>query len=119
MKEFQYFQIKSDIHEDYLLLTSTEDAYYLYEEMYAEISQNKGEKFSIILDLILRNGFAFNRFILLEFSGENVLSKIINPREVPEDIKFNTKKYLCENRDLLHNSALSNSAINFITTINS
>ena len=114
MREFQYFKFNNNIDSDYVLLTSTEDAYFLYDDMYAQLSAEKGECFSIILDLILRNGYAFNRFVLLDFYRNKVVSKIINPREVSEEVKNNTKQFLQKNRDLLLDSALSSSVMNFI-----
>lgn len=98
----------------YVLLTTTEDPYYLYNDLYECLSSNMGRSFSIIIDLFLRNGFTFNRFIELEFIDGKAKTRIINPREVAEEIKESTREYLKKNTNLLYDSALSQSTINFV-----
>jgi len=114
MSDFKYFTIDDDMNTEYILVTSTEDIYYEYQNIYSLLTSKKGKKFTLIVDLILRNGFTFNRFIQLNFDGEQVISCILNPREVSERVKANTAKYLYQNRNLLEDSVLSQSAKNFV-----
>lgn len=114
MKKYEYFKVNNEISIDYILPTSTNDVYFLYDEIYEKLSKQKGNRFDIIIDLIIRNGFTFNRFIILEFNENKVTSRILNPREVSEEIKKNTKKYLQKNELLLLDSALPKSTIDFM-----
>lgn len=69
---------------------------------------------TVVVDLFLRNGFSFNRFVELNFDNGNYKLFIINPNEIPEVSKENIRKYLKNNINLLENSVLSKKAINFI-----
>lgn len=114
MRKYEYFKINNETNMDYILATSSEDMYFLYDEIYDKLSKEKGSRFEIIMDLVIRNGFTFNRFILLEFNENKVKSSILNPREVPEDIKKKTKSYFQNNRYLVLESTLSKSIKDFI-----
>ncbi|WP_373000390.1 type II toxin-antitoxin system RnlB family antitoxin [Lutispora sp.] len=117
MQEYEIFEFDDDVNEKMVLITSTEDLYYLQNDIYDDISKTNGEKFTILVDLFLRNGFSFNRFVSLNYKGKDrCRSFIVNPREVSEEIKLRVRSYLKTNTELLNNSALTRSAINFVTT---
>lgn len=114
MKKYEYLKINNEANIDYILAISSEDMYFLYDEIYDKLSKEKGSRFEIIMDLVIRNGFTFNRFILLEFNKNKVKSSILNPREVSEEIKEKTKSYFQENEYLVLESTLSKSTKDFI-----
>lgn len=115
MSNFELFKVDNEIINKYILITTTEDIYYLYDEIYGVLSKDMGTAhFKITVDLFLRNGFTFNRFLVLEFMDGKVKSLVLNPREVPEILKENTKSFLRSNNFILRESALSKSAIDFI-----
>lgn len=110
MKKIEYFKINK--HLNYVLLVSNDDLYFLYDQIK---KKTKNGQDAIIVDMFYRNGFSFNRFIELNYSYENkVISRIINPREVPEEIKINTNVYFNNHFDLLDKSTLSKSIKNFV-----
>lgn len=118
MQEYEVFNFDDDINEKVVFITSTEDLYYLQEDIFNNLSRINGEDFSILVDLFLRNGFSFNRFVSLNYRGkEHCWTYIVNPREVSEDIKSRIRNYLKTHNELLYNSSLTKSAINFVTTI--
>ena len=105
MKSFKIFKINNDL--EYILLTSTTDLYFLYDEILKEYNI-KNKYFSIIIDMLYINGFTFNRFVQVFYeNGKYKSSNIINPRNISEDIKYNTRKFFKENKDVLNNSTLS------------
>ena len=127
MKEYKIFKFEEDVDEYIVLITSTEDLYFLEDDIYEEMKEkcgtkvymliihSIGTKFSIIIDLFLRNGFSFNRFVLLNYNGrDNKKSYIINPREISEKIKDRVRSYLIDNEELLTNSALPKYTIEFM-----
>lgn len=114
MKEYVRFQIENEDNE-ILLLTTTDDLYYFIDEIYIELSKTLGKDFSVFVDMLLRNGFSFNRFVMLRFENENSWSSfIVNPRDISENLKCEVINYIRKHEELLNNSALSESAINFI-----
>ncbi len=99
----------------FIFINSTEDLYYLQSEIYDDISKSLGNKFTVIVDLLLRNGISFNRFIEITFEGDRkVRSTILNPREVSEEIKKETREYIKKHPELLAESTLTQSTINFL-----
>lgn len=67
------------------------------------------------MDLFVRNGFSYNRFISLKYRGkDNVKTLIVNPRDVSEKIKCEIRKYLKKHLDILNKSALSMNTIEFV-----
>ena len=114
MREFEIFDIE-DNDTKVVLITSTEDLYFLQEDIYDFLSATCGTNFKIIVDLFLRNGFSFNRFASLEYTGkEQCKSTLVNPREVSEEIKSKIRRFLSNNSYLLENSALTKSTIDYI-----
>ena len=112
MKEYEVFKFEDDINEKVVFVTNTEDLYYLQDDIFDEFSETNGEKFSILIDLFLRNGF-----VLLSFKGkEQCWTYIVNPRDVSDEIKIRARNYLMANQELLKNSALTKSTINFVIT---
>ncbi len=118
MQEYQIFEFDDDVNQKLVFITSTEDLYYLQNDIYDDLSRTNGEKFTVLVDLFLRNGFSFNRFVSLHYKGkEQCRSFIVNPREVSEEIKSKIRSFLKTNVELLNNSALTKSTVNFVTTM--
>jgi len=115
MEEYKIFEFDDDVNDKVVFITSTEDLYFLQDDIYNELSKTYGDNFTILVDLFLRNGFSFNRFVSLSYNGiEHCQSFIVNPREVSERIKLKISNYLKMHSDLLSNSALTQSTVNFI-----
>jgi|APSaa5957512622_1039677.scaffolds.fasta_scaffold182488_2 hypothetical protein len=115
MQEYEIFEFDDDVNKKVVLITSTEDLYYLQNDIYDDLSKTNGEYFTILVDLFLRNGFSYNRFVTLDYKGkEQCKTFIVNSREVSEDIKSKIRNYLKTHIDLLNNSALTKSAIKFV-----
>lgn len=115
MKEYEIFKFENEVDKYIILITSTEDLYFLEDDIYEEMKEKCGTKFSIIIDLFLRNGFSFNRFVSLNYNGkDNKKSFIINPRDISEQIKNKIRSYLIDNEDLLADSALPKCTIEFM-----
>lgn len=115
MKEYKIFDFQDKMNETIVFMNTAEDAYYFVEEIYEEVSKEKGERFSIIVDLFLRNGFSFNRFIMYKFDGkEKYETFIINSYEISEGVKREIKQYLKTNSELLAESALDLKTIEFV-----
>ena len=114
MEVFKVFSI--DIFDkDVIFLNTTEDLYFLKDEIFESLSKKYGSNFKVIVDHFITNGFSFNRFSLLDFNGkEKSNSYIINPREVPEQIKNQILLYLKENPSILETSSLPLSVKEFI-----
>lgn len=118
MQDYQIFEFEDDVNEKLVFITSTEDLYYLQNDIYDELSKTNGENFTVLVDLFLRNGFSFNRFVSLQYKGKkHCCSLIVNPREVSEEIKLRIKSYLKTHVELLYNSSLAKSIIDFVTTM--
>lgn len=115
MREYQVFNFDDDINKTVILITSIEDLYFLQNEIYDELSVTYGENFTVLVDLFLRNGFSFNRFVALYFNGkENCKTIVVNPREVSDEIKFKIRSFLIKNRIIINESALSKNIIDFV-----
>jgi len=113
----EFVELRPNDECSVILLTTTEDLYYLQDNIFDTLSQTRGERFTVLIDLFLRNGFSFNRFVLLSYDGkEKCKSFIFNPREVNDEIKDISRRYLRDHGDLLQNSALSQKAINFVVS---
>lgn len=114
MENFKVFSI--DVFDkDVIFLNTIEDLYFLKAEIFESLSKKYGNNFKVIIDHFITNGFSFNRFSLLTFNGkEKSSSYIINPREVPEQIKNQILLYLKENLDILEESSLPISIKEFI-----
>ena len=94
----------------YVLLLSNNDVYFLYNEIKKEAISDK-----VMVDMFFRNGYSFNRFIELIFlDDKTVKTRILNPRNVSENIKTNTCDYFSANRNILDKSTLSASIKNFM-----
>jgi hypothetical protein len=117
MQEYELFKFDDDVHEKMVLITSTEDLYYLQDDIYDDLSRANGSSFTVLVDLFLRNGFSFNRFVSLHYRGkEDCNAFIVNPREVSEEIKAKVRHYLRTHTQLLNESSLTISAVNFMVT---
>lgn len=115
IKDYEIFSFYNEDNENVILLTTTEDLYFLEEKIYEELSIKYGENFSVLVDLFLRNGFSFNRFLTLKYKGRNnVKVSVKNPIDVSEKIKYKIRQYLRQNIDILNNSALSTRTIEFV-----
>lgn len=117
MQEYQVFKFDDETNEKVVFVTSTEDLYYLQNDIFDELSKSNGENFTVLVDLFLRNGFSFNRFVSLNYNGKDKCRIfIVNPRDVSEEIKLKIRNYLIMHIEILNNSALTRSVINFVTT---
>ena len=115
MKEYIIFNFQDKKNETIVFMNTIEDMYYFIDDIYEEISKVKGTKFSVIIDLFLRNGFSFNRFAMLQFDGkESYNTFIINSYEVSDNVKKEIRQYLKSNNTLLDESALDNETIEFV-----
>ena len=112
MEDLKIFKLN---YENYLLFLADEDIYFYYEKIYEQLSSMLGKTFSITVDMFLRNGFTFNRFIELIFDEKGKSkSKIINPRDVSDELKENTKQFLRTNVAYLEDSPISNNVKKFV-----
>ena len=115
MGEYELFTFDEDVNENVVFLNTTEDLYYLQDEIIDNINKKNSQARTVLVDLFLRNGFTFNRYILLKFDKDKKCrSFIINPREVSEKIKTKIADYLREHNELLYSSSLSKKEIDFI-----
>lgn len=115
MKEYKLFKFIENINNTVVFMNTVEDLYYFIDDIYEEVSKTEGEKFSVLVDLFLQNGFSFNRFIMLKFDNKKKYkSFIINTQEVSEIIKQQIRSYLKSNEELLIESALDKDTIQFV-----
>lgn len=118
MENFKVFNVDG-FDKDVIFLNTIEDLYFIKDEIFQELSKKNGDNFKVIIDHFLTNGFSFNRFSILCFNGnENTNSYIINPRDVPEQIKNQISLYLKENFEVLEESSLPLSIKEFIKNTN-
>ena len=112
MEDLKLFKLN---YGNYVLFLADEDIYFYYEKIYEQLSSLLGKTFSITIDMFLRNGFTFNRFIELIFDEKgHYKSNIINPRDVSDELKENTRQFLKANIYYLDESPISNNAKKFI-----
>ena len=115
MREYEIFIFEEDVNENVVFLNTTEDLYFLQDEIMEDINNKDSQNKNILVDLFLRNGFTFNRYVLLKLDKNNrYRSFIINPREVSERIKIKIEEYLRNHNELLYSSSLSKKEIEFI-----
>lgn len=115
MKEYIIFNFQDKINESIVFMNTVEDMYYFIDDIYEEISKVKGTKFSVIIDLFLRNGFSFNRFVMFQFHGkEKYNTFIINSYDVSDNAKRQIRQYLKVNNKILEESALDSKTIEFV-----
>ena len=115
MKEYIIFNFKDKVNESIVFMNTLEDMHYFIEDIYDELSKVKGTKFSVVIDLFLRNGFSFNRFVMLQFDGkEKYNTFVINSYEISDNVKREIKQYLKTNNKLLEESALDSKTIEFV-----
>ncbi len=115
MREYEIFIFEEDVNENVVFLNTTEDLYFLQDEIMEDINNKDSQNKTILVDLFLRNGFTFNRYVLLKLDKNNrYRSFIINPREVSERIKIKIEEYLRNHNELLYSSSLSKKEIEFI-----
>lgn len=115
MKEYEVFKFCDDINENVVFLKTTEDLYFLQEDIFNSINKEKNKNLNVLVDLFLRNGYSFNRYVLMMFNERGECKTfIINPREVSERIKNCIKNYIKLNANILYQSSLSEKEIEFI-----
>ena len=115
MKEYEIFTFEEDVNEIVVFLNTTEDLYFLQDEIIEDINTKNNQIKTVLVDLFLRNGFTFNRYILLKFDkNKKCRSFIINPREVSENIKIKIEEYIKNYNELLYSSSLSKKEIDFV-----
>ncbi len=115
MKEYEIFNFEENINNNFVFMNTVEDIYYFIEEIYNDLYKTRGQKFSVIIDLFLQNGFSFNRFIMIRFEDKNrYKSFIVSSQEIPDVIKRKINQYLKSHNELLEESALDRKTIEFI-----
>lgn len=114
MHDYEIFNFEEDINNNYIFLNNIDDLYFFTEDIYNDLSKTQGNKFSVIVDLFLRNGYSFNRYVLLKFEEGICNSIIINPNDISESSKKTIRQYLKEHVDILKNGALTKSTINYV-----
>jgi len=115
VKEYKLFRFIENANRNLVFMNTVEDLYYFIDNIYEEISKIEGEKFSVLVDLFLQNGFSFNRFVMINFDNKNKYKTfIINTQEVSETIKQQIRHYLKSNEELLLESALDKNTIEFV-----
>ncbi len=114
MEEYKIFTFEGDVNENVVFINTTEDLYFLQDEIIEDINNINSQSKTVLVDLFLRNGFTFNRYVLLKFDKNKCRSFIINPREISERIKIGIEDYLKKHNELLYASSLSNKEIEFI-----
>ena len=67
MREYEIFTFEEDANENVVFLNTTEDLYFLQDEIIEDINNKNSQTKTVLVDLFLRNGFTFNRYILLKF----------------------------------------------------
>ena len=90
MEEYEVFTFEEDVNENVVFLNTTEDLYFLQDEIIENISNKNSQAKTILVDFI------------------------INPREVSERIKIKIEEYLKKHNELLYSSSLSKKEIEFI-----
>lgn len=118
MQEYKIFHFDNEINSKVVFINGMEDLHFLVDYIYKDISKDNGTNFSVLVDLFLRNGFSFNRYVLLSFDKGKYKSMIINPNDVSEEIKRNVRNYLKNNSKVLDNSSLPKKMIDFIKLYN-
>lgn len=113
MKNFEFI---GEINKRPIIFINTlEDVYFLYSEIFEFFSKTYGNTFEIIVDLFLRNGFSFNRFIRIIFDGkENPKLEIVNPLDVSDNIKLDIRNYLKKNIELLEKATIEKSVKDYM-----
>lgn len=115
IKDYEIFNFNDEDIQNVILLTCTEDIYFLQDDIFDKLSSSYGNEFTVLVDLFVRNGFSYNRFISLKFKGkDNIKTLIVNPRDVSEKVKCEIRKYLKNHIDILNKSALSMNTIEFV-----
>ena len=115
MKDYKIFEFEDDINHNVAFINTTEDLYFIKDYIYDELSKVNGNEFEILVDFFLRNGFSFNRFVLLKYKGKGKCKTlIVNPTDVSEQIKMKIKEYLKNNENILQHSVLSKETIEFV-----
>lgn len=114
MNDYETFYFENEINKNYIFLNNTDDLYFLTNDIYDKLSSTQGNRFSVLVDLFLRNGYSFNRYVLLNFDNGKYNSIIINPNDVSEFSKRKINEYLKNNKSVLENGSLTNSTIDFV-----
>ena len=81
MGEYEIFTFEEDINENVVFLNTTEDLYFLQDEIMENINIKNKQNKTVLVDLLLRNGFTFNRYILLKFYNKSKRSFRKNKNE--------------------------------------
>ena len=116
MPDFNIFTFEDEDYKEVVLVNSIDDLYYLQNDIFAVLSKTKGDKFTVLVDLFLRNGFSYNRFVSLVYNGpSHCKSFLVNSRDVSETIKSRVRIYLASNVELLNNSALTKTIVAHVT----
>lgn len=114
MLDFKLFE-DNDKQNKVLFMLTLEDIYFLQGDIFDYLNDELGSQFTIVVDMFLRNGFTFNRFVALTYDGnDNVKTTIVNSREVSEEIKCYINLYLKQHEDLLQNSSLTKNTVDFV-----
>lgn len=112
MKNFEVFKLENEKYNYLVLLKSTHDFYMVKDELDKVVKNNN----KVLVDLIIRNGFQFNRFF--EYIAPCIDDiKMVLPNDVNEKIKAISMNYIMNNISILSESSLSRKTINIIQSI--
>ncbi len=115
MEDYILFDLEDSIYDKLCFVNTTDDIILFLDSIKTDVSTCKNKK--VIIDLILQNGYNFNRYISIDFKGDTPKYQIVNVREVDYKIKELSDRYLSQNLELIEDSALSTRAIAIIKKI--
>ena len=106
--------VKDQIINAFLLITSVEDFYYEIDDAFIDLSAVYGPDFSIIIDHFITNGFSFNRFVRIDYSNGSYKKSLVTSTEVNDFYDNKFIEYLRKHKKLLNESSLSKRTISII-----
>ncbi|MDY0294617.1 MAG: type II toxin-antitoxin system RnlB family antitoxin [Acholeplasmataceae bacterium] len=106
--------VKDQIINTFLLITSVDDFYYDLDQVLSELSAVYGPEFTIVLDHFITNGFSFNRFVRIDYNNEKYKKTLITSSEINDFYDNKFIEYLRKHKDFLNESSLSKRTISII-----
>lgn len=105
---------KNQVIKAFLLITSVEDIYFELDTVMNNLSDIYGQKFSVIIDHFITNGFSFNRFARIDYSYKNLKKSLVTYSEIGDFYENEFFEYLKKHSDFLSESSLSKRTISII-----